>query len=180
MPSRAKCRPETSDTAREFGIAGEWDSLRLHVLRELIKVDGAKTATKLNMKYSKSSKVKSKVKGWGACIDSFLSGAGGREGLFTHWAGGTVAPAQFIEADLQSWFIPTMKEPDSSCVVAIKMKSLYFVTQTFIFVFNISMSTSVNFCIRPMTIVYTNTLTHTKHTSTKRDSSLSLWRLNVV
>lgn len=60
MPSRAKCRPETSDTAREFGIAGEWDSLRLHVLRELIKVDGAK---KLNMKYSKSSKVKSKVKG---------------------------------------------------------------------------------------------------------------------
>lgn len=171
MPSRAKCRPEMSDTAREFGIAGEWDSLRLHVLRELIKVDGAKTATKLNMKNSKSSKVKSKVKGWGACIDSFLSGGRG-EGRAFH--------TQFIEADLQSWFIPTMKEPDSSCVVAIKMKSLYFVTQTFIFVFNISMSTSVNFCIRPMTIVYTNTLTHTKHTSTKRDSSLSLWRLNVV
>lgn len=50
MPLRAKCRPETSDTAREFGIAGKWDSLRLHVLRELIKVDGAKTATKLNIR----------------------------------------------------------------------------------------------------------------------------------
>lgn len=57
----------------------------------------------------------------------------------------------FIEADLQSQSIATMKEPDSSCVVAIKMKSLYFVTlKLFIFVFNISMSTSVNFCIRPI------------------------------
>lgn len=80
----------------------------------------------------------------------------------------------FIEADLQSQSIRTMKEPDSSCVVAIKMKSLYFVTlKLFIFVFNISMSTSVNFCIRPMTIVYTNTHTHTTHLH-KRDSSLSL------
>lgn len=43
----------------------------------------------------------------------------------------------------------TMKEPDSNCVVAIKMKSLYFVAlKLFIFVFTISMSTSVNFCMR--------------------------------
>lgn len=67
---------------------------------------------------------------------------------------------------------PHHEEADSSCVVAIKMKSLYFVTLTFfIFVFNISMSTSVNFCIRP--IVYTNTQAHTTHLH-KRDSSLSL------
>lgn len=33
-----------------------------------------------------------------------------------------------IAADIQSQSMPTMKEPDSSCVVAIKMKSLYFVT----------------------------------------------------
>lgn len=45
-------------------------------------------------------------------------------GVFSH--GGT--RGLFIKADLQSQFIPTMKEPESSCVVAIKMKSLYFVT----------------------------------------------------
>ena len=39
-----------------------------------------------------------------------------------------------------------LTEPNLSLVVAIKMKNLYFVTlQSFIFVFNISRSTSVSF-----------------------------------
>lgn len=57
--------------------------------------------------------------------DYCLLGRVGEEGGCFHMGAHS---GLFIKADLQSQFIPTIKEPDSSCVVAIKMKSLYFVT----------------------------------------------------
>lgn len=96
------------------------------------------------------------------CCFFFVGGVGGR-GL---WLIGT---------DEQSPSINHEGNLTRVVFVAIIMRSLYFVTlekiikKTFIFVFNISMSTSVTFCIRQciqtrtQTHTYTHTQTATRH-----------------